>query len=213
MDELKKVLNKKEKVLWEGKPEFWPFIFSTNSVITIVGIFWLLFTLPVFFIGSGLGGIFIKLVMLPFILIGILLVFGMPVYNLFLHSNLYYSITDKRILVQKGVVGRDFDMVDFDQITNAEVNVGFFDVLFGKKTGSILISTAGTYTSGEQGSVPIPYRLSNVLDPYEVFKFFKKVSHDVKTDIYYPNKFRPKINPGYKTKYLSRGLTKKAKNR
>ena len=31
--------------------------------------------------------------------------------------------------------------------------------------------------------------------------FFKKVSHDVKTDIQYPNEYRPKNNPSYQSGY------------
>lgn len=206
MRELDKVLNKKEKVLWEGRPEFWPFIFSRSAIITVVGFFWLLFFLPMLLMGAGLGGLGFLwwIVMLPFFLVGAILTLGMPIYNILLYGNLFYAITDKRVIIQTGVIGRDFDITDFDQITNAEVDVGFFDVLFGKRTGSIKVSTAGTYTSGEQGIVPSPYLLSNVQNPYYTFKFFKKVSHDVKTDIYYPNKLRPKTNPGYNTKYQQR---------
>ncbi len=46
-----------------------------------------------------------------------------------------------------------------------------------------------------------PYIISNIENPYDVFKFFKKVSHAVKTDIHFPNLYRPDINPGYKTRY------------
>jgi len=49
-----------------------------------------------------------------------------------------------------------------------------------------------------------PFTISNIPDPYEVFKLFKKVSHDVRTDIEYPNKLRPKTNPGYKSDYKPR---------
>ena len=103
-------------------------------------------------------------------------------------------------MIQKGVVGRDFEIVDFDKISNAEVNIGLFDKMFGN-TGSILLTTAGSLTYSRQGPVSRPYILSNVKNPYEVFKFFKKVSYDVKTDIQFPNKYRPNVNPGYKTKY------------
>ncbi len=213
MRELDKILNKKEKVLWEGRPKFWPFIFSRSTLITVVGFFWLLFIFPILLMGAGLGGFGFLwwIVILPFFLIGVVLTLGMPIYNILLYSNLYYAITDKRVIIQTGVVGRDFDITDFDQISNAEVDVGFFDVFFRKNTGSIKISTAGTYTSGEHGIVPSPYLLSNVPNPYKVFKFFKEVSHDVKTDIYYPNKYRPKVNPGYGTKYRPRQSIRRRK--
>jgi len=109
--------------------------------------------------------------------------FGIPIYQILVYKYVYYAITNKRVLFQKGLIGRDFEMVDFDQITNAEVNVGLLDKLFGGNSGSILISTAGSFTYGRYGPVQRPYTLRNIENPYDIFRFFKKVSHAVKTDI------------------------------
>ncbi|MEK6952323.1 MAG: PH domain-containing protein, partial [Nanoarchaeota archaeon] len=148
------------------------------------------------------GGLFgWGIFLLPHFWVGIVLIFGIPIYQILVYKHMYYAITNKRILFQKGLICRDFEMIDFDQITNAEVNVGLFDKLFGGDSGSILISTAGSFTYGRNGPVQRPYTLRNIANPYEVFKFFKKVSHAVKTDIQYPNKYRPKTNPGYGTEY------------
>ncbi|MDO8481318.1 MAG: PH domain-containing protein, partial [Nanoarchaeota archaeon] len=203
--ELDKVLDKNETVLWEGKPNFWPFLLGGSLLTTLFGLFWMLFLIPFLVIaainitrGGLLGwGIFL----LPHFWVGIVLVFGIPLYQILVYKHVYYAITNKRVLLQKGLIGRDFEMVDFDQITNAEVNVGLFDNLFGGNSGSILISTAGSFTSGRYGPVQRPYTLRNIDKPYDVFKLFKQVSHAVKTDIQYPNKYRPKTNPGYKTAF------------
>ena len=206
MRELDKILDEKEKVFWEGKPKFWPFLLGGSVVTTIFGLFWMIFLIPFIVIaainiaqGGLLGwGIFL----LPHFWIGIILVFGIPIYQILVYKHVYYAITNKRVLFQKGLIGRDFEMTDFDQITNAEVNVGLLDKLFGGSSGSILISTAGSFTYGRHGQqISRPYSLRNIENPYEVFKFFKKVSHAVKTDIQYPNKYRPQTNPGYNTSY------------
>jgi prolyl-tRNA synthetase len=42
-----------------------------------------------------------------------------------------------------------------------------------------------------------PYSFRNITNPYEAFKFFKQISHDVRSDINFPNKLRPSENPGY----------------
>jgi uncharacterized membrane protein YdbT with pleckstrin-like domain len=207
MRELDKVLDEKEKVLWEGKPKFWPFILGGSIVTTIIGLFLMLFMIP--FIGFAVYDIIwgshilgFGIFLIPHFWIGIILVIGIPLYQVFVYKHVYYAITNKRVLLQKGLVGRDFEMTDFDQITNAEVNVGVFDKLFGGSSGSILISTAGSFTYGRHGQqISKPYSLRNIENPYEVFKFFKKISHAVKTDIQYPNKYRPSTNPGYNTKY------------
>ena len=140
-------------------------------------------------------------IIFPHFWIGFLMTFGGPLYKVLVYKHTHYAITNKRVLFQSGLIGRDFQMVDFDQVTNADVNVGLIDKLFSKSSGSILIASAGTLTYTRQGQVQKPYTLSHIKDPYEVFKFFKKVSHDVKTDIQYPNEYRPQNNPGYKSGY------------
>lgn len=207
MREISKILDRNEKTLWEGKPRFWPYLFSSSAITTIFGLFWMLFLIPFIVIalldialGSHIFGF--GIVLLPHFWIGIFLVVGIPLYLILVHKHIYYAITDKRVIIQKGLIGRDFEIVDFDQITNAEVNVGFFDTLFGGKSGTIIIASAGTLTYSRQGAASKPYMLRNIPKPYEVFKLFKEVSHAVKTDIEYPNKYRPKTNPGYKTRYI-----------
>ena len=205
MRELDKVLDQNEKVFWEGKPKFWPFLLGGSIITIIFGLFWMVFLIPFIVIAAiniSQGGLFgWGIFLLPHFWVGIVLVFGIPIYQILVYKHVYYAITNKRVLFQKGLIGRDFEMVDFDQITNTEVNVGVLDKLFGGGSGSILISTAGSFTYTRRGAVQKPYTISHIDNPYEVFKFFKKVSHAVKTDIQFPNKYRPETNPGYGTDY------------
>lgn len=207
MRELDKILDQDEKIFWEGQPSFWPFLFGGSAASTIFGIIWMIFLIP--FIGVAVYDVLFGshvlgfgIVLLPHFWIGITLVFGAPIYQILVYKHTHYAITHKRVIFQKGWIGRDFEMVDFDQITNAEVNVGLFDKLFGGgNTGSVLISTAGSSVFTDKKSIKIPYVFRNIANPYDVFKLLKKVTHDIKTDIQYPNKFRPTDNPGYQTDY------------
>jgi len=205
MREIDKILDDGERVFWEGVPEFLPFLFGRSIVTTVFGLFWMVMLIP--FIAMAVLAILkgniigFGILLLPHFWVGIFLVFGIPAYNVLVHKNMYYAITERRAIIQKGLVGRDFEIVDFDKITNAEVNVGVFDKLFNKNSGSIFLSTAGSSASSGGKSAGRPHTLSNVRNPYEVFKFFKKVSYDVKTDIEYPNKLRPEVNPGYGSRY------------
>ncbi|MCA9386301.1 hypothetical protein KC717_06675, partial [Candidatus Dojkabacteria bacterium] len=70
-------------------------------------------------------------------------------------------------------------------------------------SGSIFISTLGIALPRGKNGIGASNTLHNIENPYEVFKFIKKVSHDIKTDIEYPNELRPKNNPGYNTDYKS----------
>jgi uncharacterized membrane protein YdbT with pleckstrin-like domain len=195
MKELDRVLDKNEKVFWEGKPKFSVSIFGNLIILLIVLI---ILIVPIFTLNIELSmSSKIKISLAIFSLILILFI-----YIVFDYKNTYYAITNKRIIIQSGIIGRDFETIDFDQITNAEVNIGVMDKIFGSgRSGSIMISTAGSIAYSKSGAYNVPFKLNNILNPYEAFRFFKTISHAVKTDIQFPNKYRPSQNPGYNSKY------------
>ena len=47
--------------------------------------------------------------------------------------------------------------------------------------------------------------------PYDVYKLLKDYAFNVKTDINYPNKYRPRTNPGYGTEYRPHSRKKRRK--
>jgi hypothetical protein len=187
MKELDKILDSEEKVLWEGKPIFLPFVLRplilssfTFLIVLIIGLF--------------------QRDVVDAIIVGSI-VFLAPIYTLLVYKFTYYALTTKRAVFQAGVIGRDFMFLDFDKITNAEVNVGIVDKVCGKNTGNILFYSAGTFVKTKHGIQARPYQFAHIKDPYALFKMFQKTSHDIKTDIEYPNALRPDQNPGYQTKY------------
>ncbi len=197
MIEFDKILNTNEKVLWEGKPKFLPYFIGAIPIV-IIGLIFLYVGGPS---NTGIHSTSAGGITIPNILIGLFLAIAYPLYRFLSYKYVYYVITDKRVIFQSGLIGRDFKMVDYNQISNAEVNIGIIDKLFGNGSGSILISTAGTFVQGRYGPVSRPYSMMNIPNPYEVFKFFKEVSFDVKTDMDYPNKLRPDQNLGFNTNY------------
>ncbi|MEK7608024.1 MAG: PH domain-containing protein [Patescibacteria group bacterium] len=210
MNETEKILNNGETVLWEGRPQFLPYILSMFPTI-IFGLIW-----------TGLSGLFLVLSLrqsgVPwfvialvsfFVLIGLSLLLLSPLYTLLVYKHIWYVITDKRVIFQRGLIGRDFDFADYDKVESATVNVGVVDKLFGKNSGSVAIYAnrlmAGRTTDGNGDSHSytrnVPFVMLSITDPYNTFTLFKKVSHDIKTDVYYPNALRPDENKGYKTEY------------
>ncbi|SRR5258708_11295396 len=196
MQSIKDVLEPKEKILWRGKPVFIPFLLSAITISSVIGIFILSQFIPTIRY-SGL---------LP-IYFGIFMVFGPIIYRLMVYTNVFYYITDRRVIFESGIFAKNFRAIDFDQVANAQVNIDIFDKLFGNGSGSIVISTSGNFAE-TQGNTQFlnPYALANIANPYKVFKFFEKVAQDIKTDVYYPNDLRPKQNPGYNTSYKSKKL-------
>lgn len=193
MNELNKVLNADERVLWQGKPVFFPYYMSKGISVTLFGLFW------TGIIIVGFGGHFPQSLMIYlFLLIGIGMIILPPILAALSYLNLYFAVTDKRIIIQSGIIGRDFKFLDFDQITDANVDVNIIDKMFG--TGTINISSPGTVTI-HKGRTSYGFSFGNVSSPYEVFKFVKRTEFNVKTDINYPNQLRPTTNPGYNTQY------------
>lgn len=213
MNETAKILNQNEKVIWEGRPQFVPYMAALFPMI-IFGLIWT--GISSFFLygtitnaqGNNIVWSVVAVISL-FVFIGLYLLIGNTIVTLLLYKRIWYVITDKRIIFQKGLIGRDFDIVDYDKIESASVDVGLFDKIFGTNSGSIAIyanrlvsdtvtdSQGGTSTSTRN----VPFVLYYITDPYAVFELFKNVSFDIKADINYPNALRPKENPGYQTEY------------
>lgn len=192
------LLDDNEKVLWKGKPVLKVYILSALS-LTIFGFFFLGFSLiweffAIFTCVMALFGI-------PFIVIGLAMVLS-PLWRYLSHKNVEYVFTDKRVIFSSGIMGKDFKVIDYDKIQNISVNVSWLDQLANKNTGTIIIFS-GEIQHTKNGYINKPDNLIGIENPYEVFKLLKKVSHDIKTDIEYPNKLRPDENPGYKTEYSS----------
>lgn len=194
------IRDKDEEIYWVGKPAFVPFII-TGIPFLIFGLLWGAFDyfgfirhmnkMPNDFAGFAIP--FFALHLLPFWL-SIL-----NMLRLFLvHGNTYYAFSNKRLLARSGFWGTDFKTVDYDKISDIEVNVNPIENMFG--VGTIQAFSGRPTSKGAK----IYDRFIAVANPYEVFKRIKEVSVDIKTDWNYPNALRPGENPGYQTKYKAK---------
>ena len=162
MSEIKNILTQKEKIYWEGKP-------NLRAYLVLVAIF--LIPSIVFFILGGRYNYYFYFIFIFFL--------ALSVYKLLLYRCIAYSITNSRVIIQSGLIGRDYKSIDFDKIQDIGINVGLFDKIFG--TGSIDIKTAGinvVQTTGRYGHLmPNPNVIALVDNPYEVAKILKHRTH------------------------------------
>ncbi len=175
-----------EVIYWSGKPEFIPFILHGVPFL-VVGL------LAEFF----LQGRYIQGAPRLFDM-GTLFFLASALYMVYLflvYGNTGYAVSSKRLMMRSGFFGIDFKAVDYDKISDIEVNVNPIENLFG--VGTIQAFSGRTTEKG----VRIYDRFISIANPYEVFKQIKEVAVDVKTDWSYPNALRPEENPGYRTKY------------
>jgi len=175
-----------EDIYWSGKPEFVPFILRGVPFLA-AGIL-----AELFYKGRPIQGA-------PgFLDAGTLIFLASVLYMVYLflvYGNTGYAFSNKRLMMRSGFFGIDFKAVDYDKISDIEVNVNPIENLFG--VGTIQAFSGRTTEKGAR----IYDRFISITDPYEVFKQIKEVAVDVKTDWNYPNALRPEENPGYRTKY------------
>lgn len=178
MNEIARVLEPKEKVEWEGKPDAKAYFISLFAGVIIF------------------GGIFLTIIILSgklnfwgYIISGLailILVLGSLTYR-----NLHYAITNKRVILQRGIIGRDFKFDDYDQIKNVSVNVGIIGLIF--KVGNIKIFTGELDSASEYGSTGVKRStgvksafdsFAHIKNPYEVIKDLQSHLSKRKEDLY-----------------------------
>lgn len=196
-DSLRDILFTGEELFWTGKPKKFCYVLSRFGRLLPAAILFLLFDGA--FIGTmittgalasmdfGVG--FFLVVFFGFHLFPVWSCISKIFVSSIEHKNIDYAFTSHRIISRTGIVGRDFQSVNYADITNIKVDVSILERLF--KCGTVVVLTA----SGQE------LTLNSVSDPYDVYTRINKLFIDMKTDAFYPNAFRPDTNPGYKTKY------------
>ena len=140
--DLKEMLELGERILWYDKPHRTPFILK-NAGFSILGIPLLAF--PIVMLGSS----FPKVILEPPVLLffsfwyGIIVFvfFGAPIYAILVWKNIFYVLTDRRIVVRKGLIGIDYDVLGLDMIRQVNINVGLWDKIY--RTGTLTIQAIG----------------------------------------------------------------------
>lgn len=158
MNEIPQILEPKEKVIYDGKPKYAPYItgaiFGNLIAVVIIGIF---------------IGAFLKSILFAVVAGIIIFILGIIISNM-AYTRTHYAITNKRAIIQSGIIGRDFKSIDYDRMQNVSVDVGILGVIF--KVGSIKIFTGEMETvGGKQPRIQAKYdEFNHVVSPYEVLK-------------------------------------------
>lgn len=200
-EELPNPLTKDEQVLWSAKPKKSAFLINNILTMLPIALIWLLFD-SVFIVTFISGGI-IKEMILPIILFFAFHL--MPVWiwlgNILTTNkkwkNTKYYVTDKRIIIQTGIIGASYDTIYYKDIKNVTLKIGIVDKIL--KVGDIYIDTGNAMLSSNGRRICMT--ILDIENPYEVYGRLQKVVLDIQSDIEFPNAYRPNENPGYNTKY------------
>ena len=196
--EFESVTEPGEKILWQGKPVFLPFVLHAIPMLAF-GMFWGAFDL-------GLIGAVSRNPAhqaSPSFLVFFLILHSFPawgsilysIYLVLVHGNTLYAYTNRRMLMRGGLFATSFKSIDYDRIQELDVTVGLLDRLFD--VGTVRAFSGSLTSKGAR----IYDRFVSIRDPYGVYRAIKGVEVDVKTDWNYPNALRPAVNPGDTTEY------------
>ena len=189
------VLASGEVILWKGKPQKKGFIATRSLGMLPIAIIWLVLDLNILMpsLGGGMDGFlipFFLLHMMPvWIWLGNTLTAGKQ------WKNTAYYATNRRIIIQRGILAVNETSVFYKDIRNLQTRIGLLDKIFG--TGDILIDDG--FYHGKRHS-PL-HMLEDLNDPQQVYSRLQKIVLDIQTDIEFPNAYRPEENPGYNTQY------------
>ncbi len=209
-NELRKLINSNEKILYEGKPGKKCFVFE--SIFNPLLPFALLWAFIDF---SMLGAAFTQTAddqaaafMIPFLILhmmpvwiylgGVLLTFSR-------YRNTYYIVTDKAIYASEGVFNKLYKTKPFAELSHVDLHRGIFDQMFN--VGDIITTSNQTTivpSSGAYGNRNRSYSgitINSISNYAEVYNIISKLQQDIYTDTMYPNDLRPKENHGYNTEY------------
>ena len=190
-----------ETLIWSSKPKKSAFIINKILTMMPIALIWLFFDGFILTQIISTGQIKEMLFfVIPFFALH-LFPFWMWLGNVLTSNkkwqNTKYYVTDKRIIIQTGLVGVNYQTIYYKDIKNVNLRIGIIDKLLG--VGDIYLDL-GTYTTSK-GTSTIGNAFLDIENPHEIYPRLQKIVLDIQTDIEYPNALRPDNNPGYNTKY------------
>lgn len=134
-NEFQRFLQEDEELIWTGKPN--PnFNKMTGRFITIpFGIFFLGFALFWTISASGFSVIF-SLFGIPFIFVGIFILFGLPIFQKSMKNKTSYAITNKRIIIYKRTFNESINEIRLQNISSMNL------VNYNNEVGTIYFNGA-----------------------------------------------------------------------
>lgn len=202
-EELKGMVGMDENIMYEGRPDKKCFILEgIFNPMLFFALVWLGIDSSVLigFFSQGVPEGEILTFIIPFFLLHL-----MPVWIYLFgalmvirkYNNTYYIVTDRAVYISKGIFVRSLSTKTYAECSNVNLHRGILDQICG--AGDVVVTTNQRNAKG----VPIPMIIGSIKNYQQVYNMVMSLQRDVYSDIMYPNAMRPKVNPGYHTKYTN----------
>ena len=191
-----------ENILWSSKPKKSAFIINKVLVMMPFALIWLLFDsmfiIPIVKSGQIKEMLFFIIPFFAFHLLPVWIWIANCLTASKKWKNTKYYVTDKRIIIQTGIIGANYETIYYKDIKNVNLRIGLIDIMLG--VGDRYIDT-GARRSTKNGTRSVKSAILDIENPYEIYPKLQKIVLDIQTDVEFPNAYRPSENSGYNTKY------------
>lgn len=124
-----------EKLLWTGKPKTGVVFRKMDIFMIPFSILWCGFAIFWFVTALTMGApFFFALFGVPFILIGLMMVFGRFIVDAKQRENTVYAITDNRVIIKSGIFSKKVQSLNIKTLSNVEMSEkvdGWGTITFG----------------------------------------------------------------------------------
>ena len=191
------ILDDGEEILWKGKPKKISYILNSCLKFLPIALVWLAFDIGFIVMMTHVMNeidwwlILIFVIFFMFHLLPVWLWISSIVTSFRRLKIEEYAFTNKRIIIKKGLIAADIKSINYESLTSINIRVGLIERIC--KVGDIYIVSKNE-----------KYVIEDISDPYFIYQKLSKIANDIKSDIIYPNAYRPNENPGFKTSYKNK---------
>lgn len=190
-----------EELIWSAKPKKSAYIINQVLIMMPFALLWLAIDSSFIFTMFASGEMSsMLLVVIPFFALHLMPVWiwlGNIITSNRKWKNTKYYVTDKRIIIQNGLIAENYQTIYYKDIKNVSLRIGLIDKLLN--VGDIYFDL-GHYMRGQNTKV-VSAAFLDIDNVRDIYPKLQKIVMDIQTDIEYPNALRPDNNPGYDTKY------------
>ena len=191
------ILDDGEEILWKGKPKKISYILNSCLKFLPIALVWLAFDIGFIVMMTHVMNeidwwlILIFVIFFMFHLLPVWLWISSIVTSFRRLKIEEYAFTNKRIIIKKGLIAADIKSINYESLTSVNIRIGIIERMC--KVGDIYIVKKKK-----------KYVIEDISDPYFIYQKLSKIANDIKSDIIYPNAYRPNENPGFKTSYKNK---------
>ena len=152
---IQKELDSGERLLWAGAPKQGT-IFRSSDILMVpfsllwggFAIFWETMALQIPTNKAGAIGIVFPLFGIPFVLIGLYMIFGRFIYDSKKRSKTFYGLTNQRAIIVSGLLGKNVKSLNLRTLSDVSLSEnanGYGTIVFGQENQMMSVFMGGGF--------------------------------------------------------------------